>query len=301
MINIKNVTKIYTKNKKDFYANDDISLDIKKGEIVGFLGANGAGKTTLIKGMCNLISLTSGDIFIDGENIASNPNIVHEKVGVVLEGARNLYNFLTIDYNINYFSLLNRLDVDTIEDKKIHLLKLFDLEKNRYEVVNNLSRGMQQKVAIVLAILKNPDILILDEPTLGLDVMSKIKMKKLLKNLSRDLNKTLIISSHDIDMIESICDKVAIFREGKLIKYDTISNLKISAKKSEYLIVVENNNETLKSLESYSNVIVSKDENFIKLRTKNISNIIDRIDNDYIVKIEKDTQKIENILAKGEI
>lgn len=298
MIDICDISKIYTKNGEQFYANKNINLKINKGHIVGFLGANGAGKTTLIKTICNLINPTSGEIFIKGKNIKLYPEVVHKNVGVVLEGARNLYNFLSIDDNIRYFSYLNKLDKGYIEKNKTYLLELFELKDKHNEVVNNLSRGMQQKVAIIIAILKDPDILILDEPTLGLDVMSKIKMKKLLKELSRNLNKTLIISSHDMDVIEEVCDRVAFFDKGQLIKYDTVNNLKFNNSDDDYIIILEDTNETVKIVKSLNENILLIDDNFIKFKTAKITEALSKIPSKYIVKIEKESNNMENLFSK---
>lgn len=110
MITIDNVTKIYTKGKKHITALKDINLSIPTGSVVGFLGSNGAGKTTLIKILCNLITPTYGTVLIDGESVQRNPSLPQKKIGVVLEGARNLYNFLSIEDNLKYFSLLNSME-----------------------------------------------------------------------------------------------------------------------------------------------------------------------------------------------
>lgn len=299
MININNITKIYKTNICDFFANKNISLNIEKGSIVGFLGPNGAGKTTLIKIICNLITPTSGAIYIDNMNIKDNPDLIYKNVGVVLEGARNLYNFLTVNDNLNYFSYLNRIDKKHIEENKNHLLKLFDLTDKKHELVSTLSRGMQQKVAIIVAILKDPDILILDEPTLGLDIVSKLKMKELLKNLSKNSGKTLIISSHDLDVINDVCEKVAIFNKGLLVEYDYITKLKFNNTNPNYNIILQNNPSVLNLLKKLSIQIDIKGEDFIEFKSNNIDQIISGIDSKYLYSLEKESNDIKDILIKA--
>lgn len=299
MIRIEHLSKKYGNKDSIIYANKDINLQIEKGKIVGFLGANGAGKTTLIKIICNLIIPTNGKVIIDGKDINLHPEVVHKEIGVVLEGARNLYNFLTVDDNIKYFSYLNKIDNEYIEQNKKYLLELFDLEKKVNEVVNNLSRGMQQKVAIIIAILKNPNILILDEPTLGLDIMSKIKMKELLKDLAKKLDKTLIISTHDIDVIEEVCDSVAVFEDGKIIEYDTINNLKYRDVDELYSILLKENEKVKIILNKLGLNMNYIEGGFVECRTPNIKDLINKIDSIYIVKVEKISNSIEGLLLKG--
>lgn len=292
IVKINNATKYYMKKKHKFYANDNISFNIKEGDIVGFLGKNGAGKTTLIKSICNLIKLDSGSIYVKDKRIDKNPQLVHDSIGVVLEGARNLYNFLTVDYNLKYFSYLNKINNLQLEDRIKELLEIFELTQKRKEVVNNLSRGMQQKVAIIIAMLKNPDILILDEPTLGLDIVSKTKMKNLLKVLKDKYGKTIIISSHDLDVIESVCDKIVIFEKGKVIKYNSISELKFKESEERYEIILKSSEEV-----NLKDICFRKEEGIIKLETTNLEEIFNRVNMNNILKVEKKVKSLESYLV----
>lgn len=298
MIKINSISKSYFKNGKEFIALDNVCLEITKSCIVGLLGPNGAGKTTLIKMICNLVTPTTGTIEIQNENIYKKPNIIHDKVGVLLEGARNLYNFLTVEENLNYFSFLNEMDKEKFEEQKDYLLKLFDLENKRKETVNNLSRGMQQKVAILIAILKNPNIIILDEPTLGLDIVAQIRMKELLRRLAREFNKTLIISSHDISLIKDICDKVIIINKGKLVLYDDLHSLMFSKPINKYKVIANYSSKVKNYVNSQNEVsdIEIMNENLIKFSLENINSFINMVDGSDIYKIEKYSNDIEEIL-----
>lgn len=296
MLEINQISKIFTNKKEIVIADKDISIYIPKGSIIGLLGANGAGKTTLVKMICNLITPSSGYIKINGNSIHEEKNIVHDNVGVLLEGARNLYNFLTVEENLNYFSYLNEIEENKIQSNKEYLLKLFDLESKRYQTVNSLSRGMQQKVALIVAILKDPDILILDEPTLGLDITSKIKMKELLKRLAKEFNKTLIISSHDISLIKDICDKVAILNQGKLIKYENLHSLNFESDLYEYEIIVKNQDYLKVKISNSDLKIEEINENFIKLTSNNIADFLKTVDPNDLYKIERKDNNLEFIL-----
>ncbi|MSR91444.1 ABC transporter ATP-binding protein [Inconstantimicrobium porci] len=293
MLEICNISKKY--NTKDtFFSNKNINLKIDEGEIIGFLGANGAGKTTLIKIICNLISPTNGKVLINGKDIKDNPDEVHKNVGVVLEGARNVYNFLSIDYNIDYFTYLNKLDPELIKERKEKLLELFELKEKHDVPVNSLSRGMQQKVAIIVALLKNPDILILDEPTLGLDVVSKEKMIKLLKEIATKFNKTLIVSSHEMNVIENLCDKIAFFNKGQLTQYDTINNLKFSNNYTYSDVVVVKQDNIVEYLKK-NHITYTEEDDFLDFKIKNVVKFISEFPDINVIKIEKEYDKIESL------
>lgn len=239
MLEIKNVSKEYKTNHTILKAVNNVSLTIHDTEVVGFLGSNGAGKTTLVKMISNLISPTSGSITLNGEDVHKNDAIAQKHIGTMLEGARNVYNFLSIEDNITYFHLLNQLDKTEIEQRFRELLDIFSLNDKRHEIVSRLSRGMQQKVAIMVSVLKDPEILILDEPTLGLDISSQIKMRDFLKDLSRYRKKTLIICTHDVALAESVCDKIAVFHRGNLLHYDSAEKLKYRNRSNCYWCVVK--------------------------------------------------------------
>lgn len=239
MLEIKNVSKEYKTNHTILKAVNNVSLTIHDTEVVGFLGSNGAGKTTLVKMISNLISPTSGSITLNGEDVHKNDAIAQKHIGTMLEGARNVYNFLSIEDNITYFHLLNQLDKTEIEQRFRELLDIFSLNDKRHEIVSRLSRGMQQKVAIMVSVLKDPEILILDEPTLGLDISSQIKMRDFLKDLSRYRKKTLIICTHDVALAESVCDKIAVFHRGNLLHYDSAEKLKYRNRSNCYRCVVK--------------------------------------------------------------
>ena len=309
-VEIKNLKKFYKKKGNYFAAIDNLNLDIASGEITSLIGPNGAGKTTLIKNICGLVTIDSGVILIDGHSINKDKALPSKHIGVVLEGARNLYNFLTVEGNIRYFSYLNHLGEQDISKKTTYYLDLFQLSDKRNEPVNNLSRGMQQKVAIILALLKDPPILILDEPTLGLDIESSISISNLLKRMCIVEKKTIFITSHKLDFVQKLSDKVAILDKGKIIACDSPSNLsqvlKV-AEKYEMLVLKDDNTEWLtffEQLEDGIGTLVKDDKYSFVVQLKDYDQFIDKwISKLKVHKMERISHSLDkiflNIVERG--
>jgi len=215
---------------------------VESKSAIGLIGDNGAGKTTLIKCISGLVAPTSGSIYFNDVNLIKNPKYIHNTVGVLLEGARNLYNFLTVDYNLNYFSYLNQLSSKETSDRKAYLLKLFDAEKYKDQPVNELSRGTQQKIALMVTLMKNPQLLILDEPTLGLDLIATMRMTDLLRQIIQEEQKTVIIISHDMTLVSSLCDRVVYLKNGK-VDFDEQINSIVNENIYEVKIKADNSME----------------------------------------------------------
>ena len=276
MISVKGLEKTYYKNKKKVNALIDINLEINTGEIVCILGHNGAGKTSLIKCISNLILPNSGEIIIDGNLLSKNPDIAKDKIGAVLEGSRNIYYYLSPEENLRYFGLLNNLSSAEIKEKTELFLKMFDLTDRRKDPVNDFSRGMQQKVAIVVALMKDPSILLLDEPTLGLDITSTAIVKDIIRDLATKLNKTIIITTHDINLIEDLNSRLIFMNKGKIIKDAYLDELhKELSRKDIIEILMENDKfDILKAevdlssftfkREKYYTKLIIDDENWLK-------------------------------------
>lgn len=219
---IKNVTKIYkgVKGKHEtVLAVNDVSLEMKKGEIVGILGPNGAGKTTMIKMLLGLILPTSGNIQVLGKNVTINKEreTILQNIGAVLEGVTNIYHSFSPVQNMIYFAGLNGLSKKEVQDQIDYLLEIFDLEKVAHKKTRFFSRGMQQKSCIAASLIHNPVLSFLDEPTLGLDVKTKFTIQNWLKERAKDKNHSIVVTSHDLAFIESVCDRIIILNKGKII------------------------------------------------------------------------------------
>ena len=229
-VEVINLTKHYGIVK----AVDDISFSVKKGSICGVLGPNGSGKTTTIKNICNLIIPDSGEIKICGKDNKKSTN----RISAVFEGNRNLYWRLTPRENLRYFAGIRGLGGKRLESDIDTLLDKFNLTDKKNVMVNNLSRGMQQKVAIAMTLICNTDVILMDEPTLGLDVQSHLEIKNILMDITSDLNKTILLSTHDMNLVQAICDDVVVLNKGKIVAQDNVQNLLNMFKTMTYEIVL---------------------------------------------------------------
>ena len=227
IIEARNLMKSYKKRKSKEYiqAVNDISFTVNKGEIVGLLGPNGAGKTTTIKMICGLLIPDAGTITINGMDNREKRLGALRHISAVLEGNRNLYWRLTVRENLEYFAGNRGASRKDVSHQIEVLLTSFHLKEKENELVNRLSRGMQQKLAIAVAMLADSDVILLDEPTLGLDVETGYEVRELLRTIVDEYNRTIIISSHDMNVIQELCDRTVIINDGKVIVDDKVENL----------------------------------------------------------------------------
>ncbi|MFX0046778.1 MAG: ABC transporter ATP-binding protein [Candidatus Hermodarchaeota archaeon] len=206
------------------YAVDDISFEVKKGEIFGFLGPNGAGKTTTIRMMTGVLKPTRGDIEVLGLDAWKNQIAVKQFTGNVPEMANVYFSFSGWE-NLMFIGELYGISRKERITKAESLLKQFDLYEKRNLKSKKYSKGMKQRLLLCMALMTNPKILFLDEPTAGLDVQSA----KIIKQLMREYNKsgvTIFLTTHDMDVANELCDRIAIINHGKIISLDTPDNLK---------------------------------------------------------------------------
>ena len=238
---INNLTKTFDGflSKSRLVAVDDVSLEIQKGEILGLLGVNGAGKTTMLKMICGLLKPTRGEIRINGLELEKHRSTLLNRISAVLEGSRNSLWSMTVRQNLTYFGFLKHTHGHLLKDRGSELLHFFQLDHKENEVVKNLSKGMKQKLAIVLAFISDPDLILLDEPTLGLDVRTAKLVKQRLVQLARQKRKTVLLTSHQIEMVEEICDRVAIINQGKIIALDRTDKLLKQMDREQYVFEFE--------------------------------------------------------------
>lgn len=227
LVEVNGVYKSYMKrkSKEKVHAVRHVSFTVNKGEVVGLLGPNGAGKTSTIKMLCGLLKADAGYIRINGLDINKDRNKALEHISAVLEGNRNLYWRLTVMENMTYFAGNRGFKPSTTKAHIEHLLELFNLKHKAHELVSNLSRGMQQKLAIAVALLAKTDVILLDEPTLGLDVEVGYELRQILKKIAKEEQRTIIISSHDMPVIQDLCDRVIIINHGQIVVDDRVDHL----------------------------------------------------------------------------
>lgn len=234
ILEVNNLTKSYPAKSGELVAVNNISFSAAEGEVLGILGPNGSGKTTTLKSIAGLTSFNSGKILIDGIDNQKYREYVLFRLGAVLEGARNIYWRLTALENILYYAGIKGVDRDHAIKKADHLIKVFLLNEFRNTEVRKLSKGMQQKVAIACAMIHQPSLLLLDEPTLGLDVEIVRSMKPWLRQIAEENRCCMIITSHDLAFMEEICDRVLILHKGEILSEDSVAELrkKYSPKKT---------------------------------------------------------------------
>lgn len=220
MLKIEHLTKTYGDKK----AVDDLNLHINSGEIYGFIGHNGAGKTTTIKACCGILQYDSGDIYIDGTSIKSNPIQCKSKLAYIPDNP-DLYEFMT---GIQFLNFVADIFGVGAEERQISIKKYADA----FEITNDLgqpisaySHGMKQKLAIISALIHNPKLIIMDEPFVGLDPKASHLLKEIMREICNS-GGAIFFSTHVLEVAEKLCDKVAIIKSGKLIKCGTMEEVK---------------------------------------------------------------------------
>lgn len=296
---------VNVKKRYDIHSDEvlnRISFQIQGGEIIGVLGENGAGKTTLIKTMMKLLEIDEGKIEYANKDIRNIPNKkYYSMVASVLEGNRNLYWYLSGYENILYFCSLKKLKIKSVQNEIEFYLKEFELYDAKDKCVGEYSRGMQQKLSIIIALLGNPQVLFLDEPTLGLDVQTKKKVLRILKKLARQKNVTIIITSHQLDIIDLLVDKLLVLKNGKIFYEGDPYLFKEMYSENRYTISVIAENID-RYFEKYE---YTKEDKRVNLYLKNMNKdsifqvISELYDRGYeIIEMKKDTADLEEIMLR---
>lgn len=233
VLKVENVTKTFRLSSKQqkirrtdsklLTAVDGLSFEAYQGEIFGLLGPNGAGKTTTLRMLATLIKPDSGDAYISGASVVKEPAEVRKKIGFLTSEVK-LEDFFTPDYLFDFFSDLHKVENDVRDKRKAELFERFGIDKFAQVKVANLSTGMKQKVSLVVSLAHDPDIIIFDEPTNGLDVITAKVVTDFLLELRKN-GKTVIISTHIFSLIEKVCDRVGIIIDGKMVLCSTLDDV----------------------------------------------------------------------------
>ncbi len=216
-IELSGLTKRYRRGKDLLTAVSDITLSVPVGQVLGLLGPNGAGKTTTIKMICGLILPSAGTIRLNGYDVARQRPAAVRQIGAVLEGSRNVYWPLSAWQNLMYFGRLKGLRGAEVRPRAERLLTGLGLWERRRETVGSYSRGMQQKVAIAAALITDPPVILLDEPTIGLDVEAARTVKDWITHLAHDEGKTVVLTTHQLGIAQELSDRIAVIRDGAVI------------------------------------------------------------------------------------
>ena len=220
MIEIKNLTKIYN-NKK---VVDDISFTVNDKEIFAFIGHNGAGKTTTIKSIVGINDFDSGEILINGKSIKTQSLEAKKAIAYVPDNPDLYENMRAIDF-INFICDMYEIDEEKRQNRILKYAKLLEIEDKLNDEISSFSHGMKQKIAIISALAHDPDILIMDEPFVGLDPKAVYDLKNIMKEMCQN-NKTIFFSTHILDVAEKLCDRVAIIKNGKIVKVGKMKDIK---------------------------------------------------------------------------
>ena len=221
MIEIKNLTKSYNGNKK---AVDNASFTIDDGKIFAFIGHNGAGKTTTIKAIMGILDFDSGEILINGKSIKEDPIGCKMEMAYVPDNPDLYENMKAIDF-INFVCDMYEVPLEERKKNIEKYSKMFEMENNLCDDISSFSHGMKQKIALIAAISHNPKILIMDEPFVGLDPKAVFDMKEVMKQMVKE-GKTIFFSTHILDVAEKLCDRVAIIKNGKIVKTGSMKEIK---------------------------------------------------------------------------
>ena len=282
MIEVKNVTKKYGKA----VAVDDISFEIKEGEIVGLLGPNGAGKSTTMNMLTGFIEQTEGEIIVDGYNMLKKPKKAKKEIGYMPEGVP-LYMDLTVKEFVTYMAEIKKVNKKEKKEKVEKIIEQTGLKDVEKKLVKNLSRGYKQRVSMAGALVGEPKILILDEPTVGLDPKQITEIRNLIKDLGK--THTIILSSHILSEVSQICNKVIIINKGKIVAVDTPENLENK---------VSNNNMIYVTVEDKDNKIESVKEKVQGIEKIELIKNNEDETKEYVIETAKDTDIRKEIFAE---
>ena len=285
VLEVKNIDKFFGKKQ----ILKDISFDIEEGEILGFVGPNGSGKTTTIKIILGLQKASSGEVYINGENVKENFEKAIRKVGAIVESP-DMYMYLSGLDNLKLVANYYNISHDKIDS----IVEFVGLKDRIKDTVSKYSLGMRQRLGIAQAILNKPNLLIVDEPTNGLDPSGIIEFRKMLKELAKKEKMSIFISSHNLAEIENICDKVLLINEGEIVSLDVLHE---KNDKDKYKLELN----STKKLENKENIEII-DENFINYygEKEDIAKFIEFLVSKKIkiYSVIKDKESLEDIFIK---
>lgn len=298
IVEVKNLTKQFVKEKK---AVDNISFTIDKGEILGFIGPNGAGKSTTIKMLSGILTATEGYISVLGYNPSKDRKKLARQIGTVFGQKSQLWMHLPPIETFKLLGVLYDIDKKILNNRIEKFIELFELKQILNNQVRKLSLGERIKCEIAASLIHNPKVLFLDEPTIGLDVVIKKVIRDLILKMNKEENVTILLTSHDIQDIEKLCDRVIIINNGKIVFENSMKFLKYNFLGKKIISVKTENPIEIKHIEGI-NVLKQKDYSAkIEIDTKinSIKDIIDYlVENNTIIDITIDDIPLEEVISE---
>ena len=294
------IKSMFNPKYKTVEAVNDISFNVEKGEILAFIGPNGAGKSTTIKMLTGILYPTNGNINVLGINPSKNRKQLAYKIGTVFGQKEQLWTHLTPYDNFKFFGAIYDLKDSVIEKRIEELIVMFELQDFINRPVRNLSLGQRIRCEIAASLIHKPEILFLDEPTIGLDPVVKENIRELIKRMNKEYKTTIFLTSHDIGDIEKLCKRVVIVNHGKIIMDDTMNNLKYHYLNKKIIEVKTKESVNLEKEDGIA--ILKENENSLKIeidsKKKNVTDVIKLIDSDNIIDINISNIPLEDIITK---
>lgn len=299
------IKSIFKPKYKTINAVNNISFEIEQGEILAFIGPNGAGKSTTIKMLTGILYPTEGEIKVIGLDPSKQRKQLAYKIGTVFGQKEQLWTHLTPYDNFKFFGAIYDIPDKEIEERIAELIETFELEKFINTPVRNLSLGQRIRCEMVAALIHKPEILFLDEPTIGLDPVVKENIRKLIKKMNKEYNTTIFLTSHDVGDIEKLCKRVIIINNGKIIMDDSMTNLKYQYLNKK---IIEVKMKEKIELKEEDGIKILKDKgNMFKIeldsKKKSVTDVIKMLEADNIIDINISSIPLEEIITqiyKGE-
>lgn len=293
---LKSIFKPKYKIKK---AVNNLSLTVKKGEVIAFIGPNGAGKSTTIKMLTGILTPTKGEAIVAGINPAKQRKKLAYKIGTVFGQKEQLWTHLTPYDNFKFFGAIYDLKDYEIERRIKELNDTLELDEFINTPVRNLSLGQRIRCEIAASLIHKPEILFLDEPTIGLDPVVKENIRVLIKRMNKEFGTTIFLTSHDVGDIEKLCKRVVIINDGKVVLDDTMQNLKYNYLNRK---IIEVKMKEKVNLDDEDGITILKDKEYnlklsIDVSKKSVADVIKLLNTDKIIDINISNEPLENIIA----
>lgn len=293
---LKSIFKPKYKIKK---AVNNLSLTVKKGEVIAFIGPNGAGKSTTIKMLTGILTPTKGEAIVTGINPAKQRKKLAYKIGTVFGQKEQLWTHLTPYDNFKFFGAIYDLKDYEIERRIKELNDTLELDEFINTPVRNLSLGQRIRCEIAASLIHKPEILFLDEPTIGLDPVVKENIRVLIKRMNKEFGTTIFLTSHDVGDIEKLCKRVIIINDGKVVLDDTMQNLKYHYLNRK---IIEVKMKEKVNLDDEDGITILKDKEYnlklsIDVSKKSVADVIKLLNTDKIIDINISNEPLENIIA----
>ena len=293
------IKSIFKTKYQNIRAVNNISFNVKEGEMLAFIGPNGAGKSTTIKMLTGILYPTDGEISVMGIEPSKKRKQLAYKIGTVFGQKEQLWTHLTPYDNFKFFGAIYDIDEKEVEERIEELKNTFELGDFMNTPVRNLSLGQRIRCEIVAALIHKPDILFLDEPTIGLDPVVKENIRKLIKKMNKEYNTTIFLTSHDVGDIEKLCKRVIIINKGKIIMDDTMNNLKYHYLNKKIIEVKLKETENLKDEEG---ITILKDKGYnlkieVDTQKRSVADALKLLNPDNIVDINISNMPLEEIIS----